>query len=185
MNKYEYINRLKTALADLPIGDREEIIADYNEHFRIGLEEGKSEEQTAAYLGLPETVAAQFMADYGFKPKPPKSSGIKTLIILALIFFNICFVFGPFMGIVGTLIGFFFAGFGITLGGALLIIFSALSPVVHAFANIPFTPIVGVLTGIGLTCLGVLWAIGTYYLTKLFYKGILAYFNLMKKLVNE
>jgi uncharacterized membrane protein len=89
------------------------------------------------------------------------------------------------MGIVGTLIGFFFAGFGISIGGACLIIFSALSPVIQSLSYIPFTPIVGILMGIGVTCLGILWFIGTYYLTKLFYKGILAYYNLMKKIVNE
>lgn len=185
MNKYEYINRLKAALADLPISERDEIIADYNEHFRIGLENGQSEDQISTYLGLPENVAAQFVADFGVKPKPQKTTFVKVLIAIAIIFFNVTFILGPFFGIVGTLIGFFAASFGIAIGGAVMIIFSALSPVLHVFAYVSFSPIVGVLVGIGLTCLGILFFMGTTFLTKLFYKGVVAYLKLMTKLINE
>jgi uncharacterized membrane protein len=185
MSKYEYINRLKAALADLPANEKEEIIADYNEHFRIGLENGQSEEQIATYLGLPETVAAQFVADFGVKPKPQKSTFVKVLIAVAIIFFNVTFILGPFLGIVGTLIGFYAASGGIAIGGAVTIIVSALSPFIHLAVSLPVLPIVGVLTGIGLTCLGILFLLGTIWLTKLFIKLSKAYFELMLKLINE
>jgi len=51
MNKIEYLNALKEALKNIDITVMEEIISDYEEHFQVGLEKGKSEEQICEELG--------------------------------------------------------------------------------------------------------------------------------------
>jgi DUF4097 and DUF4098 domain-containing protein YvlB len=51
MNKMEYLNALKEALKDTDESVMEEIISDYEEHFQVGIEKGKSEEQICEELG--------------------------------------------------------------------------------------------------------------------------------------
>ncbi len=51
MNKIEYLNALKEALKSVDIKVMEEIVADYEEHFQVGLENGKSEEIICEELG--------------------------------------------------------------------------------------------------------------------------------------
>ena len=51
MNKIEYLNALKEALKDTEESVMEEIISDYEEHFQVGIEKGKSEEQICEELG--------------------------------------------------------------------------------------------------------------------------------------
>jgi Predicted membrane protein len=51
MNKKEYLEELSRLLRKLPKEDREDIISDYGEHFAIGLEKGRSEEEISRALG--------------------------------------------------------------------------------------------------------------------------------------
>lgn len=60
MNKVEFISRLSNALSHLPPQEREDILNDYEEHFRISAEMGNTEEQTAQGLGSPEELGATY-----------------------------------------------------------------------------------------------------------------------------
>ena len=51
MNKIEYLSALKEALKNTDESVMQEIISDYEEHFQVGLENGKSEEQICEDLG--------------------------------------------------------------------------------------------------------------------------------------
>ncbi len=51
MNKIEYLNALKEALKDTEESVMEEIVSDYEEHFQVGIQKGKSEEQICEELG--------------------------------------------------------------------------------------------------------------------------------------
>lgn len=51
MNKSEYMSELKQALSELDEETRKEMLEDYEEHFQIGLAEGKSEEAIINELG--------------------------------------------------------------------------------------------------------------------------------------
>lgn len=55
MKRYAYLNRLEELLADLPREDRRRALQHYEEAFRMA-EPGR-EEEVAAQLGSPETVA--------------------------------------------------------------------------------------------------------------------------------
>jgi len=52
MNKKEFLGRLSELIHDLPKEEREDIIFDYEEHFRIGIEKGREEGEIAVSLGF-------------------------------------------------------------------------------------------------------------------------------------
>lgn len=64
MNKIEYLNALKDALRNVDIQIMEEIVADYEEHFQVGLENGKSEEQICEELGSIEDLVKEINEVY-------------------------------------------------------------------------------------------------------------------------
>lgn len=74
MNKTEFLQELYNHLLPLPAAERSEIIADFEDHFRAGLERGKTEEQICAELGNPYTCALQFLrtSDTQTVPPPPQ-----------------------------------------------------------------------------------------------------------------
>lgn len=63
MNKAEFILKLEKSLKDNHVSDPEDILAEYEEHFRFKLADGYSEEEIAAKLGNPETLAKQFQPE--------------------------------------------------------------------------------------------------------------------------
>ncbi len=65
MNKIEYLDALKEALKKIDITVMEEIVADYEEHFQVGLDNGKSEEQICEELGSIEDLAREIKEAYG------------------------------------------------------------------------------------------------------------------------
>lgn len=58
--KQEFLDRLKASIGALPIQDQGDILNDYEEHFRIGMENGKTEAEIADSLGSPEELGASF-----------------------------------------------------------------------------------------------------------------------------
>lgn len=68
MTKTEFLQQLYNLLGVLPADERDDIIADFEEHFSVGTSEGKSEEQICSELGDPKSCAAQYLKD------EPKSS---------------------------------------------------------------------------------------------------------------
>jgi DUF4097 and DUF4098 domain-containing protein YvlB len=64
MNKTEYLNALKTALKDTDEGVIEEIVSDYEEHFQIGMEDGKTEAQICEDLGAIDDLVEEIKEVY-------------------------------------------------------------------------------------------------------------------------
>ena len=61
MTKQEFLQHLQAHLQPLPAAEREDILADFEEHFQAGAESGKTEEQICAELGNPYTCALQYL----------------------------------------------------------------------------------------------------------------------------
>lgn len=61
MTRKEFLTALNQYLVTLSAEEKADIISDYEEHFRVGLENGKTEAEIAAALGSPYDVAAQFL----------------------------------------------------------------------------------------------------------------------------
>ncbi len=65
MTKTEFLQQLYNHLSTLPPAERDDIIADFEEHFQAGAERGKSEEQICAELGNPYNCALQYLRTAG------------------------------------------------------------------------------------------------------------------------
>jgi uncharacterized membrane protein len=186
MTKKDYLNELSERLKDLPVDERGEILGDYSEHFRMGIEKGLTEEEISANLGSPETIAAQFLDDLEKKhPAPKKSERTKRMVAVGLVIFNIVIALWPFMGAVGFLLGLFIFSIVLAVGGGAAIIVAALSKLIAFGFTLPFSVINTIFIGIAGIILGVLLFVASIFLTRLFFKGIKAYVKYMQKIIND
>ncbi len=190
MNRNEYLKSLREYLKDVPEDEVREILLDYEEHFAIGRDKGKADEEIVAELGSPKEVAESIRQTLGKEqdisgkqpPSPGNTDGTRKLLILILLIgLNLVFVLGPFLGVVGFLFGVFAAGVGISIGGAAMLL------------GFPFTFLIpgfqpGIVTviafGIGLIALGVLLVILGIALSKLLYRLTSSYIAWNRRLVN-
>lgn len=114
MNQEQFLKELSMLLQHLPKNERDDILYDYQEHFAIGLEEGKSEEEIARKLGSPESIVKelQTLDKVEFPKNEPQQRSAAGMIVVAfaLMFFNITMVFGLVVGIFATVISLFVSG---------------------------------------------------------------------------
>ncbi len=189
MNKKEFLGRLSELIKDIPEEEKKDILFDYEEHFRIGLEKGRKEEEIAASLGDPKVIAKQSRASCILREaeKTTSASNIMRAIFAAvgLGFFNLVIVLGPAIGLIGILVALFAAAFAITVSGAAVLLGTLLGPVFAWNVYIPFAAVVSIPLGIGLTALGLLSIIGTFYLTKFFYKLSISYLKMNLQIITN
>lgn len=191
--KDNYINEMKSFLSNLPSEEREDILYDYEEHFQMGLEEGKTEEEIIDALGNPKTIAKQYNASYMINKAEDTTSTSNVLgaifAAVSLGFFNLIFVLGPFLGVVGVLIGLFAAALGVIIGGAALFIGAIFGPAFPAYIDLPTVMSSNVLATVflsfGLTSLGILFFIGCCYLAKFISVLTLKYLKLNLKVIQR
>lgn len=69
MNRLQFMTRMKEGLIPLEAQERAELLSDYEQHFVMGLSEGKSEADIAAELGNPEDLIKEALGDRYF-PDP-------------------------------------------------------------------------------------------------------------------
>lgn len=63
MTRDQFLSQLRKSLGNMPEADKEDIVYDYEEHFRIGLADGKSEAQIAESLGNPRVIGNSYRID--------------------------------------------------------------------------------------------------------------------------
>lgn len=183
MSKYEFLNALEGSLSGIPYEDKRDIMYDYEEHFRIGNENGKTEDEIASSLGDPKTIAKLYKANYTLekaKGEPSSRNILKAVFAaISLGFLNLVFVLIPFTGICAIILALFAAAAAVT-GSGVVIFLSSFIPYflkyVH-ISNSPAIPAAALFIGIGTTALGTIFFIGVLYLAKYFYKGTMKYLN--------
>ena len=189
MNKKEFLRRLSELIKDVPEEEKKDILFDYEEHFRIGLEKGRKEEEIAASLGDPKVIAKQSRASCILK-KAEKTATVNNIMraifaAVGLGFFNLVIVLGPAIGLIGILVALFAVAFAITISGV-AVLFGTLMGTVFAWnIYIPFAAVVSIPLGIGLTALGLLSLIGAFYLTKFFYKLSISYLKINLQIITN
>lgn len=189
MNKKEFLGRLSELIKDISEEEKKDILFDYEEHFRIGLEKGRKEEEIAASLGDPKIIAKQSRASCILKEaeKTTSASNIIRAIFAAvgLGFFNLVIVLGPAIGLLGIFVALFASAFAITISGVAVLFGTLIGPVFAWNVYIPFAAVVSIPLGIGLTALGLLFLIGTFYLTKFFYKLSISYLKMNLQIITN
>lgn len=143
MQKTEYINQLKKELSDLPSNDVEDIIRDQEEFIREALAAGRSETEFLQSIGTPSELAKNIKAELKYEKAESKienaekdfhlSIKLKSVIaavlaVLVLAPFNLIFVLGPFLALLGLLMGgwVFSFVFGAVSLAALVLFFSTI-----------------------------------------------------------
>jgi uncharacterized membrane protein len=181
MNKKEFLDTLRKNLSNLPNEEINDILYDYEEHFNVGLERGKSEYDISKELGNPIKLAKSYKATIlinEVKKSPNTTNVFKAVVAtMALGFFNMIFILGPFLGLVGSLVGLYGASIGITMGG-LGMIFAPILKGLFTFSTIiSINPIACMFLGLSMTCFGLLFTILNVHISKWFFKCTIKYLN--------
>lgn len=130
MNKENFLRQLYNALYFLNENERRDIMLDYEEHFRAGLENGKTEEQISKELGDPIEIANSYKTTKDAKNNNSnKYFGAKAVIVaILLVFLNITFILGIYLAVWGALIAFFAGAVALFVGGIASILGTAVLP---------------------------------------------------------
>lgn len=179
MNEKQFLMKLNNAIKGLPSDERQDILNDYEEHFSMGKEEGKTEEEIAAALGIPNKIAKELLAMYHLeKAETHVSTGNMLRAVWAGIglgFLNLIIVLGPFIALIGVVL----AGW---VTGLAFIISPLLVPVNLLIYPGTFEPF-DLFSTIILCGLGLFIVIGMYYLTKVLTNVFVRYLKFNTSLV--
>ncbi|MDO5375423.1 MAG: DUF1700 domain-containing protein [Staphylococcus rostri] len=109
MTKKDYLNTLYYHLKYIPEQEKQDIVAEYDNHFIEGLKDGKTEEEIIATLGDPKVIAKELVADSAVSQveasKSPRNMVAAILAVIALSFLNFVIVLGPVLTVLGLLLG--------------------------------------------------------------------------------
>lgn len=187
MSRDQFLSDLKRSLGAIQESEKLDILSDYEEHFRMGLAEGKSEEQIADSLGNPRILGKSYTID-SLLEEPKAGGGVTAASVLravfasiSLTFFNVIVVLGPFLGLVAVMVALWAAAVSLPLSGIAIVLAPAAALIVPGFFSLAgMSPVFLVFAGIGTAALGVLAVIGMWKLSRLFVLVIASYvkFNL-------
>lgn len=179
MNEKQFLTELEQSLKKVPKEERHDMLQDYEEHFAMGKEEGKSEEEIASALGSPQKIAKELLATYHLEiAKSDASTGNVLRAVWAGIgigFFNLVIVLAPFVTIAAVIIS----------GWVVGITFAA-SPLLALVDNVIFSDSFEWFTiffSLALSGIGIFISDGMYYLTKVMSKGFIRYLKFNASLV--
>jgi len=82
MRKKEFLEELESYLVGVPKDDREEIIQDYDEHFKIGRKRKRSESEIIQSFGDPKEIARELRNQYASKRPNIRSEAIETWVAI-------------------------------------------------------------------------------------------------------
>jgi uncharacterized membrane protein len=185
MTREIFLSEMKRALGRLPEGEKKDILADFEEHFRIGTGSGRSEEQVAEALGNPRIIGKSFLIDSLLEEgREGRRAGpvLRALLAsLGLGLLNIVVVLAPFLVFVAILLDLWAAAGGLALAAVAALVGLAIQPFIPgvdftAGMNVAFL----VFGSIGVSALGVLCLLGMWRLTRWFIFSVAKYvqFNL-------
>ena len=188
MNQHDFLNALRLELEKVPHVDKEDIIAHHQEYFRIGLEQGQTEEEIAANLGSPQAIAGYYEAHHMIGLAELESSlrnlfyAIKAVLRLGIS--NLVLILGPVLGVFGAMAALLSAGAAVSLAGLFLfggVLLNLLEPgivnIPSAFYSDGLTAAATLCMSVGFIALGLLFLIGDYYLGRILYRGTLRHLH--------
>lgn len=176
MDKDGFMRELEKSLGRIDEDDKKDILYDYEEHFRMGFEKGKTDEEIAKELGDPKVIGKSYRASSVVEEvlvnPNTKSVGKAILAAVALGMFNLTIVIGPVLAIGGVILALFVSSISMFIAGIASILAIIVKPLFSSYINIGINPIAAIFFCIGITALGILFFIGVSYISKLFYKLI-------------
>jgi len=192
MNKDTFLSELKRSLGRMPESERKDVLYDYEEHFRMGAADGKSEEQVAASLGNPRLIGKSYAIDSLLEDRKDGREATAGSVVravfasISLTFFNLIFILGPFVGLVGVMIGLWATAISLPIAGVSAVLSPIAALIVPQWVNLSGIGVaIWVFAGIGIAAIGVLAVIGMYLLSRLFLRGTAAYVKLNARIVTR
>ena len=173
MDRSMFISRLRDSLSSLTYKEIEEIIADYEEHFLMGIAEGRTEWVIADALGDPGSIGKEYAALFLVRKaeSDPSARSLSRAVIatVGLGIFNLVVVFIPFIILVLLLALVGIIGFSLTCTGPFLAGYAALEIFGVFYSAFSSPPLARVFYGIGLTSSGLLLMVLTCWLGRICY----------------
>lgn len=152
MTKQMYLDRLEKQLKPLSKEDIAEILEDVNEHFNIGIQNLRTEDDISNALGSPKEMAFNLLSQYDIHKK--SSSNIFSAFASWLTFISIGFsnlILLPLVFSIAILIGSIFVCIGAFMFSGVLLVFSPIleriAPSIISTGNVPLIllPFMGVI----------------------------------------
>lgn len=167
----------------LPVSEKKDILQDYDDHFKIGEIDGKTEQDVVLELGSPLAIAQNRLGDRQLvddQTRAPlyhrKSNPFRAVfLVIVLVFFNLIIVVGPAIGLFAVWISGWVVSISFTLAPAFWI-FSFINQSVIDVAAEFFV----VLT---MTSIGVLIGLAMIPISKFSYKIVKGYLKWNVRLI--
>ncbi len=179
MQKDEFLSQLRQAIKALSVDEQEEILADYDEHFRMGIADGRTETEIASALGDPRSLGKEYAAIslVNRAEESPSARGLGRAVIatVGLGLFNLFVVFLPFLILVLMLVLILIIGFSLTCAGPFLTGYAILTLAGLLPIELDTPPLAALFFGIGITSSGLLLMALDYWLTRICYRQGIRY----------
>lgn len=175
MSKAQFFHHLRERLRGLPDEEQQSIIRVYEELFQKAESNGKSEREIIESLGFQPNDS--FIPSLGRPSRNFAETGIRIgVAAIALGFFNIIFILGPFIAVSALL-------FALTLTAVLLACSSIWIVIGTGVPETLTTLLLEIFTALTFTGLGVLLGIGMWKADRLFLTLVKRYVRLNLKLI--
>lgn len=190
MNRNEFMTKLQNTLGNISAASKEEIMYDYKEHFEIGLEQGKTEEEICGGLGDPKAIAKQYRVEYMVRQADTDKSAVNVLravfAALSLGFFNLVFMLPVLAVVISVLAALYSIAIGCVFGGVGALLAIILAPAIPQWISLPdLNPAILVFGSVSLTSFGLLFTIISVKLTSLSYKLTISYIKTNMKIITK
>ena len=195
MTKDEYLAMLKRELGILGDAEVSEICSDFEEHFSIGLSQGKTEHELSAALGDPGQVAETYLSENiektsGYRATPENTAAVTQAVAsvpktekdltgprLFVILFNVLFMVWVALSVYSAILSFWAATVGLIIAAVAIFV---------AAAAISSAAVAGlILLGLALLFFAIFSGIINFFLTKLAVIATREYLKWNKKVYNE
>ena len=190
MNKQQFMQLMELQLSAMDPQERAELLADYEQHFELGLEDGRTEEDIARELGQPEEIVREALGDrYAMdtmstdhaydvirtNASPPKSSTTARNVFtgIGLVFLNL---------MLGLPLGLLLWSVWLTVAGFSLLALTPIAAVIDVLVFGEYVPS-KFFFSIAACGIGILFAMLTKYLFKAFSSVTRQYVRWNKKTI--
>lgn len=185
MTKKEYLDKLTKELGTMSYNDVKDILSDIEEHFASGVQAGKTEDQTAAELGDPRELAAEYKDGADLprilekkteKQKKPKAPEPTSATVLFCVLITVFVAIPAFIALLAFCLALLVAEVGVAAGGVILLI------TCWGFGAFKIT---GLLGGLALIALAIFGFVLAYFSVKYFILGTKWYIRFIQKTWHE
>lgn len=181
MNRKEFMQKLDKALTGIPKGEKKETMRDYEDHFEIGLERGRTDEEITESLGDPASIAKSIKAEYSIT-RAKREPGIRNILraittVTGLGLLNLIFVLIPLIIAIELLFAAYFVAAVFIAMPFLMLAYPASVSILYSGDASKW------MVGIWFHIVGDILLIVLILITRGFYKLILTYLQMNIKII--